>query len=225
MATTNWIVLTADDLSKVIDVSVIRKADANIDATSLEDGLTTPINEIPPVTPPLDLTLDRRASEQITFCVNQMRAAIQLANKDPLSLTAGSVPPEAAKHVLYLAAFGLVNSSPSLQMVLMNDQGVYAPLQTNFKAANDYLAAVSKGKPVTPPTDPTGRDYINPVNVPWYGTSVSPYGTYNSAMPINPLVSSVRGGFNSRRVDMNTFDGLFLEPAPPWWPAGEIGQP
>ncbi len=177
---TNWIVPTSDTLAQVAASYIISKANENIDANSLSQSLSQP--DQASQSPNWDPALDDRATEQINLAVAQMRGAIQNAGKQPLSVTAGSVPPDALKHVLSLAAYGLVSSTLNLQYVLATEKGDISPLAANFRIANAYLEKVTKGMVVVPPTDPTGRDYINPINVPW---GAGPFVQYNPNNPIN----------------------------------------
>ncbi len=217
---TNWVIPTAASIGKVLQLSVLVKSNENIDAATIAG-----LQAAPDSTKPLDTTLDDRATEQINLAVVQFRGAIQLAGKQPLSLTDGSIPPEVEKHVLAIAAWGLVNSTPNLQMVIMNDKGVYSPLMDGFKSAEKYLEAVIKGRQVVPPTDPTGRDYQTAINIPWFSTCANPYPAYDSTKPMNPPVEPVRFGGGSMPADLTTTNSLFSGPAPGWWPSEEIGQP
>jgi hypothetical protein len=217
---TNWIIPTADDVAKVISLEVLAKSNENIDGDSITAALASPETRRT-----YDPTLDDRCTAQIVFAVNQLRAAIQLNAKIPLSITPNAVPPEALRHVLYLAAYGLVNSTPNLQMVILSDKGAYSPLTDNFKIANKYFEDITKGKPVVPPTDPTGRDYLTAVNVPWFGDpACNPFPLYDSTKPMNPPVASVRFGASSPPVDLTTYNSIFQAPAPWWWP-GNLGMP
>ncbi len=172
--TTNWIVPLWTDVVQVINVEVLAKAISNTDLNTVNKSIGQPTS--PNQAAQFDATLENNAQDQVNLAVAQIRAAIQLCAKIPLSITPAAVPPEAFKHVLYMAAYGVVNSTPNLQMVILTDKGAYAPLADNFKKADAYLQAITKGKPVVPPTDPTGRDYATAVNVPWFGdASCNPY--------------------------------------------------
>lgn len=195
--TTNWMVPSSAAVYRVISTKLVSVSNQNIDLDSILSGLATPDAIVK-----FDPTLDDRMTEILNLIVQQFRGAIQVAGKYPLSVTTGSVPPETLKHVLNMAAFELVNSQETLQMVIMTDKGAYAPFQTFYREGQQYLEAITKGRGVTIPTDPTGRDYVNPINVPfvnpippfnpalpvnfnWCGTGPNPYGTYNPALPIN----------------------------------------
>lgn len=217
---TNWVVPTAASIGKVLNLSVLVKSNENIDDATVNGQLAAPDN-----VKPFDSTLDDRATEQVNMAVAQFRGAIQLCGRQPLSLTEGSVPPEVEKHVLSIAAYGLVNSTPNLQMVIMNDKGIYSPLIDAFKSAEKYLEAIIRGRVVVPPNDPTGRDYQSAINIPWFSNAPNPYPEYDANKPLNPPVEPVRFGANSRPVDLTTYDGIFQHHAPAWWPAEDIGQP
>ena len=217
---TNWLVPVPLDVAKVIQLEIIRKANENIDASTAQEVLSSSAPA-----PAWDATLDDRLTEQLNMAVGQFRGAIQKCGKQALSLTAGSVPPEMLKHVLYLAAYGLVVSTPNLQYIIMTEHGEGSPFGDNFKKADRELEAVTKGRIVTPPSDPTGRDYITAINLPWFSSCANPFPAYNPALPMNPPVSPVRFGANSPPVDLTTYNSIFNEPAPWWFPVDQIGQP
>lgn len=220
---TNWITPTANDLAKVISLEILRKSNENIDDESINAAYDGAGNSI---RPPYDQTLANRAAEQIDLAVKQFRGAIQNGGKYPLSVTPNSVPPETLRHVLYLAAFGLVNSNANLLMVVMNEANTYAPLQVGFKAADEYLQKLTKGGNIVTPTDPTGRDYQTAINVPWFYTHIaSPYPAYDSTKPLNPPLAPVRVGANSAQSDMTTNTSHFE--TLPWgcFPSQTLGQP
>lgn len=148
-------------LPQVLQLSVIAKSNENIDADSITASQMpdTPANPIP-----FDPSKDNRADAIISLLVAQFREAIQIADRYPLSVTPGAVPPMAARHVLNMAAFQLVPSTPSLQMVIMTDKGVYSPLQTFYKEGLEYLKTIANGGGIMPPSDPTGIDYLTAVD-------------------------------------------------------------
>lgn len=217
---TNWKLITESDIVKVIAIAVFNNSNENIDENSID------AQQAVDVVKKYDPAAANRADEQVQFAIDQFRAAIQLTNKTPLSVTPNALPPEAVKHALYMAAFGLVNSTPNLQMVVLTDKGAVSPLADNFKKADIYLQWLAKGGQVVPPTDPTGKDYVNPINIPWFGIPPSPYPAYDSTKPINPPISSIRYGSRSCPVDLNTFDSYTTRPVSNFeFPVDGIGQP
>ena len=224
---TNWIIPTPDNLATIISEAVLQRANENVDPASLEATANMAWGDAS-YRAAYDPTLPDRMAAQLDLAVKQFRGAIQNAGKQALSLTAASVPPDACyKHCLTLAAYGVITSTLNLQWVVSTEKGDASPITAAFRIANKYLEDVSKGKTVVFPTDPMGRDYATAINVPWFSSCPSPYGVYNSALPINPPVEPVRFGANNRPVDLRTYDGFSNEgmSAPYWWPAGEIGQP
>ena len=245
---TNWIIPTLTDLAKVISTDVLRRGNENTDQQTVTDALAAAATQNEP--PLVDPNLDDRATDQLDLAVKQFRGAIRLAGKQPLSITPGAVPPECFKHVLYLAAFGLVNATPSLQAYLMSDKGD-APLVMNFKRADEYLEKVSKGGGVVEADDPTGRDWLTAVNVPWStGANIavnvpnaqgmliaalvaSPYPAFDPTKPINLPIQPTRVGASSRPVDLTTYgdwcwDGGWVGGSgdcPSWFPVLQLGQP
>jgi hypothetical protein len=246
---TNWIIPQLVDLAKVISIDVIGQSDENIDPESFQNSFAAIIPGVS--TNPqaaTDPAVEERGGDQLILAVNQWRAAIQLANKNALSVTPGAVPPEAFKSALYQAAWGLVTSTPSLRMIIMTDKGPSSVLTKNLDKANKLMDEVSAGRVVTPPTDPTGRDYLTainvplppgipaynpalPINAPWLpgfncALPININSTFNPALPINPPIQSTRWGGSSHIVDLTTMDsyGPFTR-APWWWPAAQIGQP
>lgn len=218
---TNWIIPTADNVAQVISAAILAKANENIDAPTITAAMANPDSR-----KNYDPELDDRLTEQVNLAVAQFRGAIQLCGKTPLSVTLGSVPPECFKHVLSLAAFGLVSSTLNLQYVIATEKGDMSPLAANFRIANAYLEQITKGRICVAPTDPAGRDYINPINVKWCGlSSLNPYPAYDATKPFNPPVEAVRFGAGSPPADLQTYDSLFNVPTPPWFPAESIGQP
>lgn len=218
---TNWINPYASDLIKVISTQLRRNSDENIpDDPS--------VNQPTQSSGSFDPSVDSRGDEIITLIVNQFRGAIQKAGKYPLSITEGSIPPDLMKHFLNMAAFELVNSSQTLQMVVLTEKGAYSPFQTFYKAAEEELEKIRKGYAIVLPTDPTGQDYINPVNIPWCAPwcceGVSPYPPYDPTKPINPPISGVKVGAISPPADLQTEQSIFNE-VPYFFPVCTLGQP
>ena len=233
---TNWIAPTLNDLAKVISIDVLKQANQNIDPDSITAILSGGNN----VQPSYDPNVEDRATDLLALAVQQFRGAIRVCGKQPLSVTAGTVPPECFRHVLYIAAHALVSSTPNLQAMLMLERND-TPFTLNFKRADEYLELVTKGRVVTPPTDPTGRDYVNVVNVPWStGVPVtvqmcdsngnlvdvlvdSPYPAFDPTKVLNLPVCPVRYGGKDIQ-DLTTYDSIWTSQNFPF-PVGGIGQP
>lgn len=137
-----WITLAGDDLWKIISRPVLEKANEDVNGGTKEKD-------------DFNATLDNRATEAVRMAVAAIRAAIENGRRTPLSLTAGSIPPEAERPALNIAAYDLTSSPPSLQQVLLFEGGVYSPRQNLYKEAQDWLNKVRTGDiVVVEPTDP-----------------------------------------------------------------------
>lgn len=160
-----WLVPAGGDLWQVVSRASVERVN--------EDSLggTAGKNSI-------DETLDTRAKKAVEHAVQEIRGAIEAAGRYPVSLTAGSVPPEAFQYALAVAAWRLCLPVPSLLSVLMADGGMFSPIGTLYKEACDWVKGVRSGARFTEPTDPAGADYQ---------TAVS---------DSNPAVSGVRWGDN-----------------------------
>lgn len=192
------------DLFMALDYEQVTKA----------DGSGSPV-----ATPPL------RSTMLLEQMVRKVRAAIQNAGHTPLSVTPGSVPPEAFDHVVYMAAWRLVNSKAGLQMVVLTENGAYAPLATFNKAAEEWMDGRVEGgrriggiatHAITPPTDPCGRDWVNPVCVPVKGGGAFDYLTFNP-----PIKGTVRQGSLEAPVDLRTGSPQMF----PKWAQDKLGSP
>ena len=147
--TTNWLVPTGNDIRKVLTALVFQKANQNLEPET-KDG------------DPVNLDQPTRADQQVSMVVARLRAAVNHSSRFPLSLTAGSIPPEAEQYVLQLAAYGLITSTPNLQMAIMEQM---KDSLTRWRDDGDkYIAGLDNGEPVTEPTDPTGQDYLTAVS-------------------------------------------------------------
>lgn len=146
-----WTVLTGADLWEVVPREVIEKTDEDAVGGTHEDG-------------DFDSSLDSRAKKAVDHAVAEVRGAIESAQRWPLSVTAGAVPPELVLPTLALAAYRLITVKPSLLAVVMNDGGVYSPLGKLYKEGCDWLAKLRTGANFTAPTDPTGVDYLTAVS-------------------------------------------------------------
>lgn len=147
---TNWVTPVGQDLKKVLSIDVWNASNQNVgeDVTSNQT---------------YDPNADNRADELVGKAIDQIRAAIRIAGSIPLSVTADSVPPEAARYVLDIAAYQLVVSTPGLKMLIITDHGVSSPFAVFYKEAMDWVEKVTMGRAVTPPTDPCGADWTNVV--------------------------------------------------------------
>ena len=138
---TNWKVPVASDVNKVLSLMVQSRSNENVNEDAVPDS-------------PIDPSYTDRKTALLDLTVQEFRGALVAGGRIPLSLTAASIPPDCEIHVLSIAAYRLVNSMPNLQMVLMTDGGVYAPLLQMYKNAQDILKQLRAGMPVTRPTDP-----------------------------------------------------------------------
>lgn len=180
---TNWTTPTGPQVAQVIQLAVMAKANENIDDNSVAASQTGP-QPIKPVA--FDPTLEDRAGDLVNQLVAQVRETIQNLGRQAISVTAGAVPPKSALHVLNIAAFQLVSSTPNLQMVIMNDKAVYSPLQVLWKAGQEYIKSLENGAPVMTPSDPTGIDYLTAVSA------------------TNPAVSGVQSLPMNSEIDLST---------------------
>ena len=147
----DWKVPTGDDIWQVVSRAVVRKVDE--DAAG---GSNAGNN--------FDGSLDTRAKKAVAHAVDEIRAAIENAGRSSLSLTAGSVPPEGYQHALAIAAYRLCLPVPGLLAIVMAEGGVYSPITTLYKDAQQWVKEVNNGHQVIEPTDPAGRDYLTAVD-------------------------------------------------------------
>lgn len=147
----DWITLAGDDLWKIISRPVLEKADEDAEGGTVEDNN---FND----------ALATRATEAVRMAVTMIRAAIYNGRRTTVSLTADSIPPEAERYALAIAAYDLTSSPPSLQQVLVFEGGIYSPRQKLYQEAMDWMKQVREGKAVvTPPTDPDTDNVANPI--------------------------------------------------------------
>lgn len=135
---------------KVLNLTVFNGANQNLGEDVAENQAYDP-------------DLPNRAEELLALSVAQVRAAIQISGSVPLSLTAGSVPPEGERYALDIAAYQLVISTPNLKMVIITDKGTSSPFAIFYREAMDWVEMVRKGIGITPPNDPCGADYVSPI--------------------------------------------------------------
>jgi hypothetical protein len=183
MPGTNWQIPTASMLAQVLNLAVMAKANENTDSDTVEQSQVSPPQQPIAFNP----DLEDRATDLITLVVAQVREAIQVAGRIPLSVTPAAVPPKAVRHVLNVAAFQLINSTPNLQMVIITEKGASMPFQTFYKEGLAYIEGLEKGAGCLPPSDPTGIDYL---------TAVDPN--------TNPAVSAVHSLPIIGEIDMST---------------------
>jgi hypothetical protein len=138
---TNWKVPVAADVNKVLSIMVQARSNENVNEDATADT-------------PLDPSYTDRKTALLDQTVQEFRGAMIAGGRIPRSQTEGSVPPDAEIHVLAMTAFRLVNSMPNLQMVLLTNGGVYAPLMQMYKDAQAMLKQIRDGMPYTRPTDP-----------------------------------------------------------------------
>jgi hypothetical protein len=95
------------------------------------------------------------ASEWLPVFVNQFRSAIFNGNRVALSLTAGSVPPEAVPYVLSLVAEKVVINAQRMVNLVLVEGGENGPLVRSINDARTFLKDCQAGRSiVTAPSDP-----------------------------------------------------------------------
>lgn len=146
-----WQIPTGGDLWQIVSREVVEKTNED-SAGGTADG-----NDF-------DTELDSRAKEAVLHAVAEVRGAIESAGRYPLSVTAGSVPPEGFQHTLAIAAWRLALIKPSLLAVLMAEGGVYAPINQLIKDAKEWIKGLRQGGSFVLPEDPTGFDYTTAVS-------------------------------------------------------------
>jgi len=189
-----WTVLAGGDLWQVVSRSVVEQV--NEDSAGGKNS-TNDLNE----------SLDTRASKAVAHAVAEVRGAIENAGRYPVSVTASSVPPEAARHTLALAAYVLVGPKPSLVSVVMMDGGMNSPISTLYADAKRWLEGVNKGGSVTTPTDPCGEDYSTAVSDSNPLPNSIAWGDYQytgEEYAAGQAVDPVTGAITTLPVDMTT---------------------
>lgn len=147
---TNWKTPAPADLQKVMSALVLGATDANTSPNAAPNA-------------PIDPNAARRQQDTLTLTIQNIRGAIQNTGRYPLSVTPGSVPPEAEQYALVLAADIMTAATPRMDMVVASVTGMYVPWKDLVKDAKTWLKSVQDGDSVTTPTDPTGQDYLTPV--------------------------------------------------------------
>lgn len=163
---TNWITVTGPDLSAVLNLDIIKKANQNLD----------PENQ--PANGETDTDEANRRDELVLECVREVRAAIQTGGRYPLAVTADTVPPGFKRIVLNMAAWQMINSTPNLNMAILTQNGVSTPFARFYDEAVKIVDGLRRGASFPLPTDPTGQDYT---------TAVS---------DTNPAITSIQWGDN-----------------------------
>lgn len=150
---TNWTAPTGADLALVLNWSLILKANQNLadDAANADQAR-------------VDLDAANRRNELVAMAVEEVRGAIRSGGRYPLAVTASTIPPEGKRHVLNLAAWQLINSTPNLNMAILTEKGVSMPFAQFYQDAKAWLAGLDRGGSLTRPTDPTGIDYVTAVS-------------------------------------------------------------
>lgn len=141
----NWVALTAVDLKNIALLDLLDRADENTDANAVAG------DEIE------QARLTRRtfwAAQAVAQC----RAAVLQGGRTALSLTAGTIPPEAVAHMATWAAWRLLNAVPGRNdegpvSAVLNDPST-SDLRRFYDEAVAYLKGIERGDSVTPPTDP-----------------------------------------------------------------------
>ena len=197
-STTNWLVPERTDLLMAITAKMLSDGDQAVTPDAQEDD--------PPPDPSQSPT---RSQMWIDQMVRMVRAAIQNAGHTPLSCVPNAVPPEAFEHVVYMAAHRLITSTPNLAYVIVNEKGIYAPLAAMAKTSEEWVdgRAQAGGRiggiathAITPPTDPTGRDWTTAVSVDangkpdWCGANPPIKGTVFS-VSVEPPVNMRTPGY------------------------------
>lgn len=146
-----WQSITGDDLWQVVSRELVLKCDEDSAGGSEE-------------TDDLDTGLDSRANKAVEHAVAEVRGAIESAGRYPLSITAGTVPPEGVQHTLVIAAWRLCAIKPSLLAVMLADGGAMSPLKGLYDKAVKWVEGLGAGATFVLPTDPTGEDYATAVS-------------------------------------------------------------
>lgn len=152
---TNWLTLTGADLLEVIAQVVHRKSNENVSPDIA-------VSSNPPTA--LDPDAPNRADRLAQRTVARIRGYVQKTGQQAVSVTPGTIPPDCWDAAADVAAWRLVVSTPGLQMAVLTEKGVYAPLQKRHDLGEEYLKRLAKGETVVDPTDPCGVDYATEVS-------------------------------------------------------------
>jgi hypothetical protein len=151
---TNWVTLTGKDIAQVLNWNSVLKANQN-----LAEGTNA---DIPP--DQTDITLANRRDQIVQNVISEVRSAIQQADRYPISVTPNTVPPGSENHVLSIAAWRLLNSTPNLNMAILTEKGVSTPFAQFYRDGQAWLSELAKGASIVNPTDPAGVDYLTAVS-------------------------------------------------------------
>lgn len=146
-----WVAVQGSDIWQLITKSAVEKSDEDSAGGKAE-------------TNDFDDSLDTRAKKAAEHAVAEVRGEIESAGRYPVSVTAGTVPPEWVNRTIAIAAYRLATPKPGLLAVILNDGGMYSPLAKLYKEAMDGLQVLRAGGSFTLPSDPTGVDYQNEVS-------------------------------------------------------------
>lgn len=163
---TVWKTLTGASLGMVLDWNSINRANQNLD----ESAQTNPTEAGKGV----DYYADNRRDKLVEMVIDEVRGAIRSGGRIPLSVTKGCVPPTAERHVLNLAAWQLIMSTPNLLAAYMGDSGLRPVWEKFTNDAYQFIEGLKKGASVERPSEPTGQDYeteVSDTNPPIRGTS------------------------------------------------------
>lgn len=151
-----WKIPVGADLAKVLDWKAIHQANQNLgDEAGMNPALGGQL---------VDPTAANRRDEIVAVVVHDLRGAIQSGGRFPLSVTPNAVPPSSERHVLNLAAWQLILSTPGLVAAYMSESGVKSAWDGYVADARKHLEDLRRGLPVERPEDPTGQDYCTPVS-------------------------------------------------------------
>jgi hypothetical protein len=137
---TNWYAPTVGDLQLFLPQAVLTATDQVPDGQDTSQG---------------------RNAKMLALQIARVRGTIQKVGRQALSLTAGSVPPEAQQHVLVLAVKALPTAA-SAELARYMENPEFKEL---CDEARDWLKGVAEGKvTVMDASDPTGVDYLTAVS-------------------------------------------------------------
>jgi hypothetical protein len=85
--------------------------------------------------------------------VLRIRGTIIAAGVTPVSQEGGEVPPEAMQHAVVLTVVMLLSATPNFGFLMRGETGSETGIAYANRKAEEWLAAVSTGKPVTYPKD------------------------------------------------------------------------